>query len=79
MEKYKNVINTITNFHVHIKCAMTKQIILSVCKLMELIKLVKITLKTYSTEIFNTTLYLSQYQLYQALHVITLAKVITFI
>lgn len=75
MEKYNNLIKTITNLHVHIECAMTKQSILSVCKLIELMKFVKITMKTYSTEIFNTTLCLSQYQLYQALYIITNAKV----
>ncbi|XP_055324262.1 WASH complex subunit 4 isoform X2 [Sitodiplosis mosellana] len=74
IEKFNNLIKTITNLHVHIECAMTKQSILSVCKLIELMKFVKLTMKTYSTEIFNTTLCLSQYQLYQTLHIITNAK-----
>lgn len=75
MEKFTNAINTITNLHVHIKCAMTKQSILCVCKLIELIKLMKTTMNVYSAEIFNTTSCLSQYQLYQALQIITNAKV----
>lgn len=76
MEKLNNITNTITNLHVHIKCAMTKQVILSVCKLIELVELIKLTMKIYSDEIFNVTTYLSQYQLYQALQIITNVKVI---
>lgn len=75
IEKYNDSINIITNLHVHIKCAMTKQSILSVCKLVELMKITKITMKTFSTEIYNTILCFTQYQLYQVLHIIKNAKV----
>lgn len=54
---------------------MTKQSILSICKLIELLKMVKKTLDDYSADIFNTTLCLTQYQLYQALFTISNAKV----
>lgn len=75
MEKLGNTINTIMNLHVHIKQPMTKQNIIHVCKLVELMKLVKSTIRGYATEVFDTTLCLSQLQLYHALQLISSAKV----
>lgn len=74
MEKLCNTINTVLNLHVHIKQPMTKQSIVCVCKLIEQMKLIKLTIKGYSTEIYNTTLCLSQFQLYQALQLISNVK-----
>lgn len=75
METFNNTINTVTNLHVYIKCPMTKQCILSVAKLIELVKLLKFELKKYSNEMFNTILCLCQHQIYQALLIILYAKV----
>lgn len=75
LEKLGNTINIVTNLHVHLKCPMTKQSILSLCKLIELAKMMKKTLEDSSTDIFNTTLRLTQYQLYQALLIISNSKV----
>lgn len=65
----------VTNLHVYLKCPMTKQSILSICKLIELLKMVRLTMQEYATEIFNTTLCLSQYQIHQALLIIDNSKV----
>lgn len=75
MTKLSNKINAVMNLHIHIKQPMSKQSIICVCKLIELMKLVKLTIKRYTTEIFNTTLCLSQLQLYQALQLISNVKV----
>lgn len=75
MERFNYIVNAITNLHVHIKCPITKQSILHVCKLIELIKFIKLTMEKYSTEIYQTTLCLSQHQLYQALHIISNVRV----
>lgn len=65
----------VTSLHVYIKCPMTKQNILSICKLIELLKMIKMTMEEHANDIFNTTLCLSQYQLYQALNIISNVKV----
>lgn len=75
MEKFGNTISSITNLHAHLHCPMTKQSILNVCKLIELKKLVKLTMIGYSAAIHITCLCLSQYQLYQAVHIISNVKV----
>lgn len=59
----------------HIKCPLTKQNILDICRLIELNKLVKLTLKGYSAKIHDICSCVSQYQLYQALMTISNAKV----
>lgn len=74
-EKFSTAVNAITNLHVHMKHPITKQSILHVCKLTELLKLIKLTMEKYATEINHTTLSLSQHQIYQALLIISNVKV----
>lgn len=75
MEKFSSAVNAITNLHVHIKCPITKQRIIHVCKLIELMKMIKLTMEKYATEIYHTTLCLSQHQIFQALKIISNVKV----
>lgn len=54
---------------------MTKQNILSICKLIELSKMIKHTMDGLAHKVFYTTLCMSQYQLYQALLIVANVKV----
>lgn len=65
----------VTNLHVFLKCPMTKQSILSICKLIELLKMVRLTMQEFATEIYNITLCLSQYQIHDILVIIANAQV----
>lgn len=65
----------VTNLHVFLKCPMTKQSILSICKLIELLKIVRLTMQEFATEIYNITLCLSQYQIHNILIIIANAQV----
>lgn len=76
MEKLNSAVTMITNLHASMNCPMTKQNILTVCKLIELLKMIRLTMENVAHEIFNATLCLSQYQLYQALTIIASVKVI---
>lgn len=60
--------------HVQLKCPMTKQIVLSICKLIEFLKIIKSTFTEYSTTILQTAQSLAQYQTYQVLFLISPAR-----
>lgn len=65
----------VTNLHVFLKCPMTKQSILSICKLIELLKMVRFTMQEFATEIYNITMCLTQYQIHNILVIIANAQV----
>lgn len=54
---------------------MTKQNILSICKLIELLQMIKHTMDDLAHKVFYTTQCMSQYQLYQAMLIVANAKV----
>lgn len=75
MEKFSNAVNAITNLHVHINYPISKQSIIHICKLIELMRIIKATIEKYATDVYHTTLCLSQHQIYQALKIISNVKV----
>lgn len=74
MEKLSATINSVTSLHVQLKCPMTKQIVLSICKLIEFLKTIKLTFEEYSASISQKALSLAQYQIYQVLFIISPAR-----
>lgn len=74
MEKLSTTINSVTSLHVQLKCPMTKQSVLSICKLIEFLKIIKLTFTEYSSSISQTAQSLAQYQIYQALYLISPAR-----
>lgn len=75
MEKLGSTINSVTNLHVHLKCPMTKQSIVSICKLIEFLKIMKLQFTEHSPVILLTAQCVTQYQMYQVLSIISSAKV----
>lgn len=74
MEKLSSTINAVTSLHVQLKCPMTKQIVLSICKLIEFLKIIKLTFTEHSSSISETAQSLAQYQIYQMLFIISPAR-----
>lgn len=74
MEKLSTSISSITSLHVQLKCPMTKQSVLSICKLIEFLKIIKLTFTEYSSSISQTAQSLAQYQIYQVLFIISPAR-----
>lgn len=75
LDKLNSSVNMVTNLHVFLKCPMTKQSILSICKLIELLKMVRLTMQEFATEIYNITMCLTQYQIHNILVMIANAQV----
>lgn len=74
MEKLSSTISAVTSLHVQLKCPMTKQIVLAICKLIEFLKIIKLTFTEHSVSIAQTAQSLAQYQIYQVLFIITPAR-----
>lgn len=74
MEKLSSTINSVTNLHVQLKCPMTKQSVVSICKLIEFLKIIKLTFTEHASPIAQTAQSLAQYQMYQALFIISPAR-----
>lgn len=74
MEKLSSTINSVTNLHVQLKCPMTKQSVVSICKLIEFLKIIKLTFTEHASPIAHTAQSLAQYQMYQALFIISPAR-----
>ena len=75
MEKLNETIRSITNLHVELKMPMAKQSVLSICKFIEFLKIMKLTFSEHSSTILSTIQSLAQYQMYQVLNIISTAKV----
>lgn len=77
METLSSTINSVTNLHVHLKSPMTRQSIVSICKLIEFLKIIKLQFTEYSPTILLTAQCVTQYQMYQVLSIVSSAKVST--
>lgn len=75
MERLGTNINSVTNLHAQVNVPMTKPGIAAICKSIEFLKMLKIIFEKYSAGIHITAQCLAQYQIHQALTIITGVKV----
>lgn len=74
IDRLSSNINSVTKLHAHLKCPMTKQSIISICKSIELLQSAKLTFEHHSTSINSTAVCLTQVYIHQALTIIRRTK-----